>query len=78
MKGAMLVGANMLRGWEEEPELIAANARQLMQWFSEGKLHVPPVTRRYPLSEAAAALAEVARGQTPGRIVLSIREEAGV
>lgn len=72
MKGASLVGANLLRGSEVEVEKVAANARQLMQWFGEGKLRVPPVTRRYVLADAGKALAEVAAGKTAGRIVLSI------
>lgn len=72
MKAASLVGANMLQGWEHQPELIADNARQLMQWFSEGKLSVPPVARRYRLEEAAEALADVASGKTAGRIVISM------
>jgi NADPH2:quinone reductase len=72
MKGASLVGANMLRGWEMEPELVAANARALMTWFGEGKLSVPPVARRYPLAKAGEALADVAGGRTAGRVVVSI------
>jgi NADPH:quinone reductase len=72
MKAASIVGANMLRGWENEPERVARSATYLMDLFGDGKLSVPPVARRYPLERAAEAVAEVRAGKTAGRIVLSI------
>ena len=72
MKASSVIGTNLLRGWEAEPERIAANARYLMKLFAEGKLTVPPITRRYPLTQAAEALRVVASGTLPGRIVVSM------
>ena len=72
MKASSLVGANMLRGWENEPERIASNAKQIVQWLSEGKIKTPPVARRYPLEQSAEAFRDVASGKTAGRIVIHV------
>lgn len=72
LKGTSLIGVNLLEGQRFEPETVAANSRQLMTWFGEGRLKVPPVGRRYPLAEAGEALAAVAGGKVSGRVVISI------
>lgn len=77
LKGASLVGANLLQGQKFEPEHCKREARRLMQLFGEGRLSVPPVARRYPLERVGEALAEVAAGQTAGRIVIGIEEANG-
>lgn len=74
LKGASMVGANLLQGQKYEPEHCAAESRRLMALFGEGRLSVPPVGRRYSLSDIAGALADVAAGQTAGRIVVSISD----
>lgn len=74
LKGASLVGSNLLRMMEAEPEHHKANQRQLMTWLSQGKLGVPPIARRYRLEDARAAMDEVATGKTAGRIVVTIAE----
>lgn len=72
MKAASIVGANMLRGWEAEPDRIRANAEYLMTLFADGKLSVPPVARRYGLEDADKAFADVASGAVAGRVVISV------
>lgn len=72
MKASSVIGANLLRGWEAEPERVADNARFLMEKLAEGKLSTPPVAKRYPLAQAGDALREVASGKTAGRILVSM------
>lgn len=72
LKGASLVGGNLLQGTKFEPEVVYEQRRQLMQWFGEGKIQVPPITRRYTLEEAQKAYLEIAQGKTAGRIVIKM------
>ncbi|WP_157219400.1 NADPH:quinone oxidoreductase family protein [Flavisphingomonas formosensis] len=75
LKGASLIGANLLQGLKYEPEHCAREAVRLMDLFGQGRLSVPPVARRYPLEELDAALADSASGRTAGRVVITIGEE---
>lgn len=72
LKGASLVGGNLLQGTKFEPDVVFEQRRQLMQWFAEGKIDVPPITRRYSLEEVQHAYLEIARGKTAGRIVVKM------
>jgi len=72
MKAASVVGANMLVGWEAEPERISQNAKYLVTLLAEGKVKLPPVSRRYPLAQASDAFKAVASGEIAGRVVISI------
>lgn len=72
LKGAALLGANLLQGYKYEWEETLRQREQLMRWFGEGKLDVPPVARRYPLEQAQAAYTEIAQGRTAGRIVVKM------
>jgi len=72
MKGASLLGANLLQGYKYEWDETVRQREQLMRWFGEGKLTVPPVTRRYPLEQAQTAFSEIAQGKTAGRIVVKM------
>ena len=74
MKGASLVGANLLQGLKYEPDHCAREARRLIDLFGQGRLSVPPVAHRYPLKALDAALAEAATGRTAGRIVITVGE----
>lgn len=74
MKASSVIGANLLRGWEAEPERVERNAHYLMDLLGQGKLSVPPVTHRYSLDRAGEAYAEVLSGKTAGRIVVTIAE----
>ncbi len=77
MKGISLVGANLLQGQHYEPDHCSAESHRLMALFGEGKLSVPPVARRYTLDQAAEALADVARGEAAGRVVIKIADLDG-
>lgn len=77
LKGASMVGANLLEAQTHEPELVASNRIWLMDLFAEGKLTVPPIARRYPLAQAEEALRAVASGEVAGRVVVDVAENAG-
>lgn len=70
MKGAHLLGCNLLQGRKFDPDGYYALAREVMDLLAQGVLSVPPVARRYPLNELADAYVEVATGRTAGRIVV--------
>jgi NADPH2:quinone reductase len=74
LKGASLIGANLLEGMRMEPERCAAESIRLMARFGAGELSVPRVGGRYELEDISAAIAEVAAGQSAGRIVIKIKE----
>jgi len=75
MKGASLVGANLLRAWENDPISIERNAKFLIGLFARREISVPPVARRYTLTETAEAMRDVASGKTAGRVVISVHSQ---
>jgi len=77
LKASSVVGANLLRAWEHEPQRIADNAQYLLNLFAQGRLKPPPIAKRYTLDEADKAFREVADGQTAGRIVMSVGAGTG-
>jgi NADPH2:quinone reductase len=72
LKGASMVGANLLEAQRLEPGKMAANSAELMALFASGKLTVPPIARRYPLAHAGDAIRAVAGGKVAGRIVVDV------
>ncbi len=72
LKGASMVGGNLLQGQKYEWEETVRQREQLMKWFGEGKLSVPPVTRRYPLEQAQEAYDLIATGTVAGRMVVKL------
>ena len=54
------------------PVASAEESRQLMQWFAEGRLSVPPVAARFPLERAGEAVATVANGELAGRVIVEV------
>ncbi len=72
MKGASLIGANLLRGLREEPEVAAQTRASAWELLAAGKLTLPPVARRYGLEQASAAMAAVAGAECAGRVVVSV------
>lgn len=76
LKGASLVGVNLLQAMKYEPETCRSEVNRLMTLFGEGKLSVPPIARHYRLEEAAQAYADVAGGQVAGRIVIAVSPQA--
>ena len=75
LKGASMVGANLLRASELEPELIATNRTLLFSLLKEGVLSVPPVWRRFPLADVPEALRLVEAGVKTGRIVIDVNPD---
>jgi NADPH:quinone reductase len=69
VKGISLIGVDTLKHIESEPEAVLRARDQLMQLFIRGVL-TTPVAKIYPFEEFAAAMSEVAAGQTAGRIIL--------
>ena len=72
MKGISMVGGNLLQGQKFEWDETVRQREQLMQWFGEGKIDVPPVTRRYALEDAQEAYDLIATGTVAGRIVVKL------
>ena len=72
MKSASVIGANLLNGYEQEPERCRDNGRYLLELLAAGKLPEPVVAKRYTLERAAEAYAEVAAGQIAGRVLIMV------
>ncbi len=72
LKEARLMGANLLLGQKHEWDEIVRQRNELMRWFGEGRLTVPPVAQRFPLEEAQQAYDLVASGKTAGRVVVKM------
>lgn len=69
LKGAAAVGVFWGAFIAREPQVNAANFRQLFAWYAEGKLR-PHVSRQYPLADAAQALRELMERRAVGKLVL--------
>ncbi|KRB79908.1 NADPH:quinone oxidoreductase family protein [Noviherbaspirillum sp. Root189] len=69
LKGCSIVGVWWGGFLRSEPERAAALTRELVEWFRQGKVR-PYISKRYPLEQAAQALAEVAARKATGKIVL--------
>lgn len=69
LKGSALVGVFWGDFVRREPEANAANTRQLLAWLREGALR-PLVSRRYPLSQAPAALNALLGREAVGKLVV--------
>ncbi|NBB69453.1 MAG: zinc-binding dehydrogenase [Alphaproteobacteria bacterium] len=54
-----------------DPARLAAGLTTLLGWYAEGRLH-PHVSRRFPLAEAAAALAQLEQRRSTGKVVLDV------
>lgn len=72
LKGASLIGVDIRQFGIFEPDAAVANVQSLFELYRAGKLH-PPVAKRFPLEEFAAAMHLAQEGTTSGRIVLQMR-----
>jgi NADPH:quinone reductase len=70
LKGASVVGVFWGDFARREPKQFADSARQLGQWYREGKLK-PHVSQTFPLEKAADALKLMAARQVKGKVVLT-------
>jgi NADPH2:quinone reductase len=70
LKGCAIVGVaigmNAVRG---NSDSYRANLMQLIRWIADGQL-TPVVSRVYPMSETAQAMADLAARGTVGKVVL--------
>lgn len=71
LKGASLIGVNIREFYLFEPQKAAANMRRLLELASEGVLR-PAIGQIYPFEDYAPAMAEAAKGEGAGRVVLVI------
>jgi len=71
LKGASLIGVNIREFYQSEPQEAAANMRRLLDLASEGSLR-PAIGRTYPFEDFPLAMAEAAKGESAGRVVLTV------
>ncbi|MGH8674068.1 MAG: zinc-binding dehydrogenase, partial [Burkholderiales bacterium] len=69
LKGAAIVGVFWGDFTRREPKVFAESARQLAQWYREGKLK-PHVSATFPLEKAAEAMNLLASRQAKGKVVI--------
>lgn len=69
LKSASLVGVNLAGLAQAEPALAHANHLKVLGLAAEGVIR-PQIARTYPLTDFGQAMAEAARGDSAGRIVL--------
>jgi len=69
LKGASIVGVFWGDFARREPKAFAESARQLTQWYREGKLR-PHVSATFPLEKAAEAMNLLASRQAKGKVVI--------
>jgi NADPH2:quinone reductase len=69
LKGASLVGVFWGEFAKREPQASKLAFRELMAWWSEGKIK-PHISGRYALKDTAAALNDLAARKATGKIVI--------
>jgi len=69
LKGASLIGVNIRQFYISEPRKAAENIARVFDLANEKKF-APAIATRYPLEDFAKAMAEVAGGDSAGRILL--------
>ena len=70
LKGAQIVGVFWGSFTAREPERHQANIRELMQWYTAGKLQ-PRISATYPFERVAEALGDLAARRVKGKVVLT-------
>jgi NADPH:quinone reductase len=69
LKGSSLVGVFWGEFVRREPKLNAENMRLLFEWLHEGKIN-PLISKRFPLSQAPAALDALLAREAVGKLVI--------
>ncbi|MEZ5463333.1 NADPH:quinone oxidoreductase family protein [Dokdonella sp.] len=69
LKGSSLVGVFWGEFVRREPKVNAANMAQLFAWLNERKIN-PLISKRYPLSQAPAALDALLAREAVGKLVI--------
>jgi len=73
LKGAAMIGVNVGRFDQLEPDLARQNVRDLFSLYERGCIH-PPVAKSFLLDDFAEAMTVARSGQLAGRVVLKIRD----
>lgn len=71
IKGASLIGVDIRQFGEYEPDRANANRAETFRLAAQGVLR-PAIAQSYPLDQFRTAMAEAARGESAGRIVLTM------
>lgn len=71
IKGASLIGVDIRQFGEYEPDRADANRAETFRLAAQGVLR-PAIAQSYPLDQFRTAMAEAARGESAGRIVLTM------
>jgi len=71
LKSASLIGVNIRDFYANEPDKAARNMTRVLELAGKGQLR-PAIAATYPIENYAAAMAEAARGESAGRIVLKM------
>ena len=74
LKSMSLVGVAYGISAIKDPGMNAANFRQLLQWYLEGRLR-PHIGKNYPFDKLPDACREMHAGKTVGKTVVGIVEE---
>ncbi|MGH8561545.1 MAG: zinc-binding dehydrogenase, partial [Nevskiales bacterium] len=69
LKGCAVVGVFWGQFVMKQQQLNMENFHQLFQWYTEGKLK-PPVSRTYPLAQAAQAMNDLLSRKATGKLIL--------
>ncbi len=73
LKGSALVGVFWGEFARRQPADNAANIQKLFGWLREGRIH-PPITARYPLAQASAALEALLQRRAIGKMIILPQE----
>ena len=70
IKGAAIVGVFWGAFTQAEPAVHRANMAELLTWYGEGRIK-PHVSKRFPLTEGAAAIRWMMDRKATGKVVLT-------
>ncbi len=71
LKSADLLGVLWGVSLKHNPEPHAANLRELLEWYADGRLR-PHISETYPLQDAVAGLQRVMQRGAQGKVILTI------
>jgi NADPH2:quinone reductase len=69
-----VLGVGVAEFWRARPEFAAEQWRELVPLMDSGALD-PPISRVFPLSDAAAALSFIDQRLAAGKVLLRVRED---
>jgi len=71
LKGASLIGVNIRDFLNKEPEKAAVNNDRIFELATAGVL-APKIAQAYPIEDFAEAMSAAARGESAGRIIMTM------